>query len=189
MTARHLIVVDCETTSLDPDSAVVLEVAAIDMDTGDELYFAPFVTRQQLADADPDALRINRYYERGVYRDMLTQEQTRERYDTLSKVLARNTFAGCNPAFDARLIERQECDGWDGWEGIGRCWHHRLADLAAYAAPALGLAPNELVGLAEICQRLGVELDGEHTALGDARATAECFRRLTQRYTTPEAAP
>ena len=58
-------------------------------------------------------------------------------------------------------------------------WHHRLADLAAYAAGALGIPPNELVGLGDICTRLDVDPGVAHSALDDAKATAECFRRLT----------
>jgi len=44
------------------------------------------------------------------------------------------------------------------------------------------LQPYELEGLAHICDRLGVKNDEQHTALADARATAECFRILTKKY-------
>jgi DNA polymerase-3 subunit epsilon len=38
--SRQLIVVDTETTSLKPDAGIV-EVAAVNVDTGDELRFVP----------------------------------------------------------------------------------------------------------------------------------------------------
>lgn len=170
---RQLIVVDTETTGLHDDAAI-LEVVAINVATGEELNFVPFVSQEELGRAQPQAMRINRYYERGVFEIILGQHDTALYYHYLTNMLWGNTFGGCNPAFDARLIR--------GKGTISRVWHHRLADLAAYAGPALYLAPNELVGLADICDRLGVRNEDPHTALGDARATAECFRILTQHY-------
>lgn len=170
---RDLIVVDTETTGLHADAAI-LEVAAINVSTGEEMHVVPHVTREQLAQAQPAAMQINRYYERGIWRQALNPEATEDAYWKLSDMLSGNTFGGCNPAFDAQLLGRVLPEGPD--------WHHRLADLAAYAGPALLLAPNELVGLADICERLGVQNENEHTALGDARATTECFRKVTYYY-------
>lgn len=70
MTGRHLIVVDVETTSL-ADDATILEVAALDVHTGEEFRAVPFITQSALAKADPVSLSINRYYERQVFKDML----------------------------------------------------------------------------------------------------------------------
>ncbi|MDV6979613.1 3'-5' exonuclease [Mycobacterium intracellulare] len=170
--SRELIVVDTETTGLHAGAAI-LEVAAINVTSGEEMHFVPHVTREKLGAAQPAAMQINRYYERGLWRHALNAGDTEDAYWQLSDMLSGNTFGGCNPAFDAQMLGGvlPETD-----------WHHRLADLAAYAGPALLLAPNELVGLADICERLGVQNNGEHTALGDARATAECFRKLTHYY-------
>lgn len=182
---RQLVVVDCETTSLDTSRAAILEIAAVNVATGEELCFVPHVDQLQLASATPEAMQINRYYERGVWRNRLGPSATAAAFEQLSEMLHGNTFGGSNPRFDAAMVERQKIrdeDGGPHGERIGKVWHHRLADLAAYAGPALLLAPNELVGLAQICERLGVQIDGEHTALGDARATAECFRKLTHYY-------
>ena len=67
--------------------------------------------------------------------------------------------------------------------GHGACpgWHHRLLDVEAYAAGALGL-PGP-VGLRDTAALPGVKVDEEalHTALGDAdlaRAVYEAARRL-----------
>lgn len=187
--SRQLIVVDCETTGLIPGTHLPLEVAAINVDTGEELHFVPKVPKGTFDNASDEALALNRYYERCLFKQRpALWGATDGDYCRLWEMLQGNTFAGSNPAFDAAMVTA----GFTATRGAVQQlynrpfsrepWHHRLADLAAYAGPALLLAPNELVGLAQICERLGVRIDGEHTALGDARATAECFRKLTSYY-------
>lgn len=169
MTERQLIVVDLETTGLDPQRHTVLEVAAVNVDTGESLYFAPYVTREQLMDADPDALRINRYFERGVYQDALKCHNSNlPRYRELWNMLRGNTLGGANPRFDAAMLVRAA--------NMTEVWHYRLADVSAYVAGATGLHGAAIEGLQGCCERLGVVNDQPHSALGDAEATAKCFR-------------
>lgn len=187
---RQLVVVDCETTGLIPGTHLPLEVAAVNVTTGEELYFVPAFPKGTLDNAAGEALAINRYFERGLHAQRLGWVDSEMAWGDLWMMLQGNTFAGSNPSFDAAMITTgfaktlDETGGGDNAWGRTAApnWHHRLADLAAYAGPALLLAPNELVGLAQICERLGVKNEHEHTALGDARATAECFRILTQHY-------
>lgn len=171
---RQLIVVDIETTGLMGHHAI-LEVAAVYVETGVEMYFVPEVLPEKLGEADGDAMRINRYYERGVYRHMLTDRETQQNYRDLAEFLKGQTFGGSNPRFDADFIGREMANRLNL---SPEPWHHRLADLSAYAAGALGIPPNELAGLGDICQRLSVDPGIAHSALDDARATAECFRKL-----------
>lgn len=180
---RHLIVVDVETTGLDVNNDWPLEVAAINVTTGQELYFVPDLPQGALDNANGKALQINRYFERGVYARRLSKTDSDNRWRELWEMLAGNTLAGSNPTFDAAMLNRGYC--WSNKTFGGESpWHHRLADLAAYAAPALHLAPNQLAGLADVCKKLGVELIDPHCAMADAQATAECFRILTDRYTS-----
>lgn len=181
---RELIVVDVETTGLDPVRHHVLEVAAINVTTGDELYFVPALPVGALDDADGKALKINGYFSRDVYAHRLDTATSEGYWDQLWDWLDGNTLAGSNPTFDAAMINNAQ-----HWNASGRTtrrqspWHHRLADLSAYAGAALHLAPNQLAGLAQVCEALNVENGCEHSALGDARATAECFQVLKGRYT------
>ena len=171
--SRQLIVVDLETTGLDADVHRILEVAAINTSTGDVLHFAPRIDSADLGCADGNAMQVNRYYERGAWKMMLNDAATIDQYNKLQEMLRGNTFAGSNPTFDSQFLM---CTGINFTPAV---WHHRLADLAAYAAGALGIPPNELVGLGDICERLGVDPGVAHSALDDAKATAECFKRLT----------
>ncbi|AFN37750.1 DNA polymerase exonuclease subunit [Mycobacterium phage MacnCheese] len=176
--ARQLIVVDVETTGLH-DKAAILEVGAINLDTGESMRFVPFVDCKQLGDAQPEAMEINRYYERGLWREQIDVRETARAYRELQEWLRGNTFAGSNPTFDSELIARQVTD-WGAifTSYVGKVWHHRLADLAAYAAGKLDVDPTELQGLDGVAERLGVPSVDRHTALADAYATAICFDTL-----------
>lgn len=169
MTERHLIIINTETTSLDTETCGIVEVAAINAATGDTLRFVPYVPPHVLADANPVALQINGYHERELAAEMLGQADTAEQWDRLRQMLVGNTFGGSNPTFDTALVARH----------VNRfVWHHRLADLAAYTAGALGMPPTELPGLDKSCELLGVVNAAPHTALGDAVTTAACFAAI-----------
>lgn len=187
---RDLIVVDTETTGLDVTEHWVLEVAAINVTTGEELYFVPALPQGALDRADGKALKINGYFERGVYAHRLSVDKADAYWRQLWDWLDGNTLAGSNPKFDADMLNRAA-----QWSTIPSSnytstikpeqlrlspWHHRLADLSAYAAGALGIFPTELPGLDVVARSLHVEIDGAHSALGDARATAACFKALIE---------
>ncbi|ARQ95499.1 DNA polymerase exonuclease subunit [Mycobacterium phage Shandong1] len=174
--ARQLIVVDVETTGLHDDAAI-LEVAAINVDTGESLWFVPHVTVEQMDAAQEVALQVNRYFERNLWREMLTEQQSAVAWAELQDWLRGNTFAGSNPTFDSTLIARQLAGGVFP-QPVGKVWHHRLADLAAYAAGKLDVDPTALQGLDDVAERLGVPIVDRHSAMADAAATAFCFDLL-----------
>lgn len=170
---RDLIVVDLETTGLNHTIHRILEVAAINTTTDEIIHFSPYVSPNDLGLADPSAMQVNRYYERGAWKNILTGEASNDQYTRLAEMLRGNTLAGCNPRFDADFLNQSKtCFDPEPW-------HHRLADLSAYAAGALGISPNGLLGLGDICDRLDVDPGVAHSALDDAKATAACFRKLT----------
>ncbi|AHB79591.1 DnaE-like DNA polymerase III [Mycobacterium phage Validus] len=174
MSDRKLIVVDIETTSLDHDTAAPVEVALLNVDTGESLYFVPHVSLAQLKAADPTAMEVNGYYERALWREALTEQQTAVAWAEVQDWLHGNTFAGSNPAFDSAIVARQLAGG-SSPQPVGRVWHHRLADLAAFAAGKLNGQPTELAGLDAVAERLAVAVVDRHSAIGDAFATGLCF--------------
>ncbi|ASR85260.1 DNA polymerase exonuclease subunit [Mycobacterium phage SirPhilip] len=171
--ARQLIVVDLETTGLDYDTAAPVEVALLNVDTGESLRFVPYVSLAQLKVADQAAMEINGYYERALWREALTEQQTAVAWSEVQDWLRGNTFAGSNPAFDSTIVARQLVTFSMPFSPltVGRVWHHRLADLAAYAAGKLNWLPTELQGLDGVAERLAVPLIDRHSAIGDAFAT------------------
>lgn len=179
---RQLIVVDVETTGLDPEDHWAIEVAAVNVDTNEKLYFVPALPVGALDNADGAALKINGYFARDVYKHRLDTAQSANFWRQLWDWLDGNTLGGSNPTFDAAMLNKAALWATQGREQLSPSpWHHRLADLSAYAAGALGISPIGLPGLDSLCKTLGVENLDPHAAMADAIATAECFRTLASR--------
>ncbi|SKM82547.1 Exonuclease [Mycobacteroides abscessus subsp. massiliense] len=180
----QLIVVDVETTGLIHGKHFPIEVAALNVDTGQELYFVPFLAGPEMGRADGDALRINRYYEREVYKYSESVSGTWVRYQQLIEMLKGNVLAAANPSFDARMIKAGHdlayatYFGRDAPPPACELWKYRMPDISAYAAGVFGIDPRKIPGLHSVCERLHIENKAEHTALGDVYATAACFKVL-----------
>lgn len=186
MKRRQLIVVDVETTGTDPAQHVPIEVAAINLATGDELHFVPFLHPDNLAAADYDALRINRYFERGVFKQALPPAETRSRYEQLWEWPHDSRFGGANPRFDAEMLRhgygRTSNSIGHGYQLPEEVWHYRLADLGSYAAGVLGIDLADVPSLDEVREALGLDAcEPVHSALADARNAAACFKFLAER--------
>jgi DNA polymerase III subunit epsilon len=179
---RQIVVVDVETTGLDPDRHLVVEVAWWNLTTEARGSFVPpHSWRDAVTEADLEALRVNRYFDRLAEAEQDTNGKAAgELWDQLDG----NTLAGSNPAFDAAFLRAMFSDAYDlDDHGIDEAprWHHRLLDLSAYAAGVLGLPPEALPGLSTVCELLGVTNPAPHTADGDVIATALCFQGLFDR--------
>lgn len=179
----ELWVVDVETTGLDRNQHVPVEVAAISLKTGREIHFVPFITGEALDNAEPEAIRINRYYERALHKQQLDAIATLNCYQDLFELLDGRTLGGANPRFDADMLMAGYEHILAGETSVRKAepWRYRLSDLSAYTAGLFQLDPAEPPGLAKCCELLGVTNTAEHTALGDARATRDCFRRAYER--------
>lgn len=173
-TERHVVVVDIETTGLDPSQHVCVEVAWWNLDTDERGHFIPeHHVREALAGADIKALQVNRYVDRIAGQP---QDYDGSGARRLSEVLHDNTLAGSNPAFDAAFLLKMFMDVESRDLGAVPTWHHRLWDLSAYAAGVLRL--DHLPGLNEVCERLQLDARPDHSAEGDVTATGLCFRTL-----------
>lgn len=157
-----VIITDCETSGLDYRNHVVVEVAWWDLSTGDRGCFIPSHSVEfVLSHGDPVALAMNGYRKRIMGQPMDRGGAAQ----LLAMRLKNNTLAGSNPAFDVDFLIPL----------TGRVWHHRMWDLAPYAAGVLRL--NYLPGLADVCRRLDIE-GPDHTAEGDVTATGKCLLAL-----------
>lgn len=175
--ARRVVIVDIETSGLNPELHSVLEIAAVPLDSSvtGGVFFTPALDVDWLTGADPEALSVNRYFERRLWETEYSEADTRASLLDLGNLLDGAIVAGSNPLFDVGFLR----DLYDAYDLSFPLIHHRLFDLAPYAAGALGLGAD-LPSLARVCELLEVTNPDPHTALGDARATAYCINTLME---------
>lgn len=168
---RRVIVVDTETTGLDPQSDVPVEVAWEDYATGESGVFVPsHDVESVLRTAHPTALEVNGYRERIAPR---AQDDGTE-VERLHRVLTGATLVGSAPQLDVAMLAY--LFGSDVHDP--RPWHHRVVDLGSYAAGVLGLPLGDVPGLWRCCELLGVTELPNHGAAEDVRSTVACLRAL-----------
>lgn len=195
-----MIVVDLETSGINPERHEATEIAWWNLATGERGEFIPAHNPHQLlAAADIRALEVSRYIERGLART--------ERHDHGGQLLRlweqfggplvydgepgdrptfpgydapKRIFAAVNPAFDSRFLSKAFGRLPDDYDLETEPWDYHLRDLGSYAAGVLGLPLDRPpLGFRDICERLDVP-PGDHTAAGDVTATGECFLRLAR---------
>lgn len=176
----RLVFVDVETTGLDPERHDIWEVALVVRDDDHDNQVHRAYLRPDLADADPGALRVSRFYdvEAAIEEAAPDLAELVARHEqpvadwwcdppttakTISRLTAGAHLVGASPAFDARFLEQLLRD-----HGRRPAWSHRLIDVEAMAAGALGWPLPR--GLATTAEELGLEVDRDltHGAVYDA---------------------
>lgn len=191
-------VLDIETTGL-TSTAVPVEIAVVfltadGLDIDEIVSFVPHVPAEQLRDASPEALQINRFYERGLFKQTQTVRDSSTQAQSLYKVLDDVTLVGANPAFDRDHLWRWIRRAWDPKPIFGQAqrpptapsWAFRMYDVETATMAVLDL--DHLPSLAECADlwRVPVADDTRHTALGDALVTVEVFQAI-RRFGKPAA--
>ncbi|WP_436702450.1 3'-5' exonuclease [Nocardioides sp. BYT-33-1] len=158
--------IDTETTGLDPRIHQPYEVSYW-IENEPEPFTRSLM--HTLEYADPQALRIGRYFERGF-----TPHSTASRNGAvLAERLRGVTLVGSNPSFDAAMLTRV----------IGApVWNHRMIDVSNVAMVALDVdRPLGLAACADACRERGYDVpEPDHTAEGDVRATRAIYEALRE---------
>ncbi len=167
-TANPLVFLDIETTHLDPRLADVIEAAwAVEDEDTNQIIF-----EHTLEHADPEALRINRYWERGMDRSCGDGRGVTPHRMQFIRDLTGATIVAENYGFDCGHLLRKL-----GLEP----WHYRKVELSSLAMYAFGLdRPEGQTKTAVRMRDLGYEIpeDGMHEAVGDVECLRACFRAL-----------
>ncbi|MFJ3200956.1 hypothetical protein [Streptomyces sp. NPDC086989] len=138
---RPLAFIDTETTGLDVDHHDAWEIAVIHRRPGHPDAEYLWQIRTSLAEADPEALDINRYHQRLAMPDgeLAVQMATgtmaanrpvsgRDLMLDLMALLDGSILVGSNPAFDERFLRKLF-----NAAGATPAWHYRTVDIAALA--------------------------------------------------------
>ena len=160
-------VFDTETTGLDPSAGdEIIQIGATRIVNGKLLRHEGF---EQLVDPQRpiSAASIPIH---GIQPSMVAGQPTIDRVLPAFHAFAQDTvLVAHNAAFDMRFLQLKEAS-------TGVCFDQPVLDtllLSAVAHPH-----QESHNLEAIAQRLGIVVEGRHTALGDATVTAQVFLRL-----------
>lgn len=168
---NSLVYIDTEFTNLDPRLGDLIEAAwAVNDDVVQETYFD-----HTLEHADPDALQVNRYYERNLDHFAVAPGETgRGLTDAQRKLiqdLTGSTIVAENYGIDwIKLLHKI------GFEP----WHYRKIELSSVAMMVFDLPrPESLTKTAGRLRDLGYEIpEGTHRAYDDVECLRACYQAL-----------
>ncbi len=155
-------VIDTETTGLKPTTSRVLEVGVVALDRAGvvEWEWSTLLNPQQ----DVGATHLH-----GVApEDVVDAPTFGQISDTLSRLLAGRVLVAHNISFDGSMLREEFLR--NSKPQLDQPWL-----CTALQAKSQGFKPYRLDAC---CSALGISLVNAHTALGDARATAELFPRV-----------
>lgn len=202
MNDDQIVFVDCETTGLDHTRHVPWEVAVICDD--EEYVWQVKLTEDQIAAADAESLRICRFDERYVGRDIPPSDSIVRLYDgtvlltpsASARLWGRLTegrrIVGIVPSFDELMMRHQWMSiyGWDREFP----WHYQTIDVEVVALGYALRCEHEMTGSGfpdEIRDPLSGNYLSEyfsvplptaeeaHTAIGDARWASRLWYGVT----------
>ena len=172
MRKHNLAFVDIETTGLDILKHEIIEIGCVltspDLEVIEE--FELKIKPQRIEDADPTSLKINRYNPA----DWVFAYTLSEAMQVFAKKVGNFIMVGQNVAFDSGFLEHAFAK-----TKIGNTMHFHKLDTVSIAWAKLHRSPDlEHFSLREMCVRFGIKNERAHTALSDARATFELYKKL-----------
>ncbi len=160
-------VFDTETTGLDPEGGdEIVSIAAVRIVNNRIVYQDIF---EELVDPKRD-IPIESYKIHGINYEMVQGKPDIETILPLFKIYTYDTILlGHNIAFDMKMLKMKE-------DTTQTVFTNPVLDTLLLSAVLYPI--NERHDMESIAKRLGVNIIGRHTALGDAIATAEIFLKL-----------
>jgi DNA polymerase III epsilon subunit-like protein len=181
-----LLVVDTETSGLDPDVHSILSIGAAVWSPGRVLASLELFICDDSMEVQPDALRINQIdlgwlREHGVppAQAVATLEAFVRRNFDLPDPGARVTIVGHNLSFDVPFLKRLYQRAGASYAAT---FSHRIIDTASILGFLIlaGLLPLSGASSEEALEYFGISVPARHTGLGDAVATAELLDKLIE---------
>ncbi len=182
MTICCMIIVDIETSGLDPSKHGILSIGAVDFDNPDNFFYAE-PRLEEKKEIDPVALKINGFVGEDVKKnDKKLLNEVLHDFNVWLMGIKNVTLAGQNPAFDAGFLKQAFKEYGFYW-----CFGHRYMDLysvatSTYLVKGFDIPEKSgryMVDLDGILWSVGLEKRGGiHNGLMDAKLEAEAFSRL-----------
>ena len=174
MRKHNFAFIDIETTGLNLNKHEIVEIGCV-LTTPELQVIEEFelkIKPERIEDADPVSLKIN-HYDAELWESASTINQA---VKILSEKVKDSIMVGHNVAFDSGFLEYAFNQA-----GVGNTMHYHKLDTISVAWAKLHRSPDlEHFSLRELCVRFGIKNEKAHTALSDARATFELYKKLME---------
>ena len=181
MKATDLVFVDTETTGLDPRQHELIEIGLVRVhqtwEEGKKPVFtivdewATKIRPENIKTADPASLRVNGYSATGWEQSASIAEALTE----FSKRTEGAIMVAHNVAFDAGFI-----DTYLAHHKMKNMMHYHRLDTVSMAYAKLHDTDVTRYSLGELCKYFHIDNEHAHSALSDARACFELFKKLME---------
>ncbi len=172
MKKHNLAFIDIETTGLNVLKHEIIEIGCVLTSPGLDVIeeFEIKIKPQRIEDADKTSLKINGYDPH----NWQEAQSLKEAMKFFSKKVKDFIMVGHNVAFDVGFLE----NAFAQTKTLNTMHYHRL-DTVSIAWAKLHREPDlEHFSLRELGVRFGIKNENAHTALSDARATFELYKKL-----------
>lgn len=174
MRKNNLAFIDIETTGLNVVTHEVIEIGCIITTPELEIIeeFELKIKPERIEDADPQALKINRYDKT----DWVFAYNLEEALKILSKKAKDCVMVGQNVTFDSEFLNQAFAK-----TKVENKMHYFKLDTISIAWAKLHKNKDVTnFSLREMCVHFGIKNERSHTALSDARATYELYKKLME---------
>lgn len=172
MRKHNLAFIDIETTGMNMQKHEVLEIGGVVTDYRLQVLeeFEIKIKPENLKEADKTSLKINHYNAK----DWRTAYSLERGMEIFSEKVKDCIMIGQNVAFDSSFLEYAFIK-----TGIKNPMHYHRLDTISLAWAKLHREPDlNHFSLREMCKRFNIQNENPHSALSDARATYELYKKL-----------
>lgn len=172
MRTQNLAFIDIEATGPELIKHEIIEIGVV-ITTNKLKVLETFdlkIKPEHIENANPASLKVN-HYDPDLWVDAMSLKDAME---ILSEKVKDCIMVGQNVAFDSGFLEYAFSK-----TGIGNSMHYHKLDTISIAWAKLHKDKNlEHFSLREMCKRFGIKNERAHSALSDAQATYELYKKL-----------
>lgn len=178
MKNKNLAFIDIETTGFNFERQEIIEIGCVivkqkDGQVGDIVEeFDIKVTPERLNEADPEALAVNGYNEAA----WMFAVDLKQAMQMLAEKTKDCVMVAHNVAFDYSFLAKAFAV-----TGVENTMFYAKLDTISFAIAKLGNKPEVTrFSLGALCEYYSIENERAHTALADAKATCEVYKKLLE---------